>query len=227
MRHLISLWLSCAVFMLPATLLAQERHGHGPSSNKAFSHDFQLKAHRYNTPQLNVHFGLSQPLLFNAFNVAADLRLGRLVLEYSHGVGLDYNATPGVVERFFGNDRIDLDSPWTTGAGVGYILLDDLYLMLEAKVHRYDVALDGERASFTTASLGPALAYRLFLWKGLNMTAYARYWPNIWTSTGGQDIAIAQESLAPVNLGLFGNLSVGWSFDLFTQTSPPPQASTP
>ncbi len=185
---------------------------HGPSNEGFLSHNFQWAPHEYES-QLNVHFGLSQPLLLNGFNIAMDYRIGQWVFEYSHGMFLDYNASEGIGERFVGKSGADLDSPWTTGGGVGYILLDDLYLMLEVKVHRYEMELSGEKLNYTTASVGPALAYRLFLWRGLNLTAYVRWWPNVWDSTEGK-VELANTSFEPVDLGLFANLSLGWAFDL-------------
>ncbi len=203
------------VLLLAMTLttpaLAKDLEGHGPSSSGGFSHRFQLAPHDY-APQVNVHYGLSQPLLFGGFNAAVDVRLGRFVLEYSHGTNLDYDRVQGLSASFLGASGVSLKSPWTTGAGLGYTVVDDLYVMLEAKVHHYEMRADDAIATSTTVSLGPALAYRLFVWRGLNLTAYARYWPNIWTSS--PRVELGGRSLNPVHLGLFGNLSIGWSFDL-------------
>ncbi len=214
-RHLRLLFAALALLLAaaaaPTTAAANE--GHGPSSTEALSHNFQWQPHTYERPQLNVHFGLSQPLLLDGFNIAADMRVGRWVFEYSHGMNLDYNRQAFTEKQFVGDSGADLDSPWTTGAGVGYILLDDLYLMVEVKAHRYDLSLDGQRTSYTTFSVGPAVAYRLFLWKGLNLTAYLRYWPNVFESDGPQ-IDLAGQRFDAVDLGFFANLSLGWSFDL-------------
>src|SRR5690606_1218162 len=63
---------------------------HGPGS-RGFSHQFQWQARDYPDGQVGLHFGLSQPLLLGGFNVATDVHLGRWVVEYSHGMKLDYN----------------------------------------------------------------------------------------------------------------------------------------
>ena len=188
---------------------------HGPKSRALPSHSFQLAARSY-APQLNVHFGLSQPLLLDGFNIASDLRVRRWVFEYSHGMRLDYNALAGEGQTsvFVPHAGADVDSPWTTGFGIGHNVLDDLYVMAEFKAHRYEIAHDGDRGGYTTASVGPALGYRLFLWRGLNLTAYARFWPNVWTSTGGEAVTVGGKAFDPINLRFFGNLSLGWAFDL-------------
>lgn len=196
-----------------ANLAAVEQHG--PSSDEAFSHRFQWEAHRYDG-QLNLHYGLTQPLLFNGFNAAADYRVGRWVLEYSHGTNLDYTNVRSVAERFL-DERVDdagLVSPWTTGFGVGYTLIDDLFVMLETKAHRYRTDFGGESEEYTTVSVGPALGYRLFLFRGLNLTAYLRYWPNVWDSVEGDRLQVGGAEFDPVNLGVFGNVSLGWAFDV-------------
>ncbi len=186
--------------------------GHGPSSDGFLSHDFQWEPHRYQS-QFNLHFGLSQPLLFEGFNVAADFRIGRWVFEYSHGMFLNYNAVDGVVESFVNDSSVRLDSPWTTGGGVGFILLDDLYVMAELKAHHYNTSVGQDSAQYTTISVGPALAYRLFVWRGLNLTTYFRWWPTVWDSTDGK-VELGDKTFDPVDLGFFANLSLGWSFDL-------------
>lgn len=216
MKHILSVLL---LLVTPSLALADQgppepsrTRGHGPSSSSGFSHRFQLEPHRYDTPQVNIHFGLSQPLLLSGFNAAVDLRRGRWVFEYSHGTNLDYTANPAIGSRFVGASDVSLTSPWTTGGGIGYTLVDDLYVMLELKAHRYELESEDTMRAYTTASIGPALAYRLFLWKGLDVTAYARFWPNVWSSR--DNVSVGGQTFDPVNLGFFGNLSVGWAFDV-------------
>ncbi|MEO1269601.1 MAG: hypothetical protein AAFX99_16065 [Myxococcota bacterium] len=206
----------------PLTAEAQEgsieQPSHGPSAAGFPSHGFTAQARRWDRPQLNLHFGLQQPLLFGGFNVATDLRYGRFVFEYSHGAGLDYNRFEAAADSLGIADGLDVDQPWTTGFGVGYTLVDELYLMVEFKAHHYDLAWEGQRADYTTVSIGPALAWRFFIWRGLNITAYLRYWPTVWDSEGGDTIELMSPSGTlehdPINLGIFGNLSLGWAFDV-------------
>ena len=186
--------------------------GHGPSSAGFPSHSFQWAGRNY-APQLNIHFGLSQPIFLRGFNAAVDFRYGRWVFEYSHGMFLDYTAFAPTRDQFVGSTGADLDSPWTTGFGVGFNLIDDLYVMAEFKAHRYDLSLDGDDISYTTISIGPALAYRFFIWRGLNITTYLRYWPNVWDDAP-DELIVGDERFDPVNLGFFFNLSIGWAIDL-------------
>lgn len=197
------------------SLKSKAERDHGPGSS-GFSHQFQWAAREYPGGQLGVHFGLSQPLLLGGFNVAADVHWKRWVLEYSHGVHLDYNRLESTMlttaERRAG---LDLDSPWTTGFGVGFRVLDELYPMIEVKAHRYTARVGGETHRYTTASIGPALAHRLFVYDGLFINSYLRYWPNVWSSAPNGKVGFAS-GLAhePLDLGFFANLSVGYALNL-------------
>jgi hypothetical protein len=211
---MVSLWV-VMIFLIASQAKASE---HGPPSDTFPSHKFQWKPHRYDG-QLNVHFGLSQPLLLHGFNVASDFRIGRWVFEYSHGMLLNYNAFEPAMKPADVQAGLQLRSPWTTGGGLGYTLFDDFYVMLEVKSHHYRATLFDQEKSYTTVSVGPALAWRFFIWKGLNLTTYVRYWPNVWTSTGNNAIAFqASDGRShqhnPTNLNFFANLSLGWAFDL-------------
>jgi hypothetical protein len=109
--------------------------------------------------------------------------------------------------------------PYTTGFGVGVTLVDELWLGVEFKAHRYEVStLSGDESKYTTYSVGPVLGYKLFLWRGLHLNAYLRYWPNVATTLDDDRVILAGAG-GPVthrahDFGLFGNLSVGWAFDL-------------
>src|SRR5689334_5681655 len=65
---------------------------HGTRSSEFPSHRFQLQGRSYPHGQIGVNLGLSQPILFHGFNAAIDFRWRRLVLEYSHGAALQYDA---------------------------------------------------------------------------------------------------------------------------------------
>ena len=198
-----------------ATLAGRASRDHGPSST-GFSHDFQWAPRSYDEGQIGLHFGLSQPLLLGGFNVAADAHLGRWVFEYSHGMTLDYNrlerAMLTAAEREAG---LDLDSPWTTGFGLGIRVLDELYPMVEFKAHRYTARIGDATERYTTISIGPALAHRLFLYDGLFVNTYLRYWPNLWTSRRNDEVHFDSNlTHETVDLGFFGNLSIGYAVDL-------------
>jgi hypothetical protein len=196
---------------------AAEPRGHGPrASMRTFpSHVFQLKPHWHPQPELSVHFGLLQPALFRGFNAALDLRVGPMLLSYSHGQGLNYSATPSMglspEEQRAG---LSLISPWTTGGGVGVILLDELYLMVDLKVHRYQAELDEQRSDYTTISVGLELGYRLFLWRGLFVQTVVRYWPNVYSSLPGDAVQLGDLRHEAKNLGVFANVMLGFAFDI-------------
>lgn len=196
-----------------ATAPSVEQRNHGPGSS-GFSHEFRWAPRSYDHWQAGLHFGLSQPLLLGGFNVAADAHHGRWVFEYSHGMWLDYNRVESVMLTQSEQDAsLDLDSPWTTGFGIGYRVLDELYPMIEFKAHHYTASVEDDERRYTTISIGPALAHRLFLIDGLFVNTYVRYWPNVWSSRPHLEFGSGLRH-DPVDLGLFANLSVGYALDL-------------
>jgi len=182
-------------------------------------HHFQWAPSDAKTPQVGVNFGLLQ-LALGGFNVAGEVRYRRLWLEYSHGADLKLNDLGGF--SLSGTERtqnLHVVVPYTTGFGVGLTLLDELWLGVEFKTHRYDVnAPGGPIASYQTYSIGPVLGYKVFVWKGLYANAYARYWPNVASTLGDNKIALSGTkgtvSHAAHDFGLFANVSIGYAFDL-------------
>ncbi|MGK0361465.1 MAG: hypothetical protein ACI9U2_003783 [Bradymonadia bacterium] len=207
--------LFCLVLML-IPILPTPAHAHGPSTTDGPTHDFQWAPHRAEHGQIGVNFGLTQ-LLLGGFNVAVEGRWDRWVLEYSHGIGLDYNRLgEGPLTDDEKRLSLDVDSPWTTGAGIGFVLLDELYIGAEFKGHRYVVERPGgERAEYTTASIGPVIGWRYFIWRGLHANVYLRYWPNVWSSLDDDTHTFSDgEEHAAKDLQFFANISIGWAFDL-------------
>lgn len=201
----------------PAPAHADVSGGAGPAAAPSST----LPSHAPNSgqssagPQLAFHFGLLQPVLFEGMNAAIDLRLGRWLFSYSHGHALNYGAQPEL--GLAADDRradLSLRSPWTTGGGVGYALIDELYVMVDFKVHRYQASTHDARADYTTASLGAELGYRLFAWKGLFVQPMLRYWPNIWTSLARDRAQLGEYRHEAKDLGVFANISIGWASSL-------------
>jgi hypothetical protein len=166
-------------------------------------------------PQLSVHAGLLQPTVLRGFNAALDLRYRRLLVSYSHGAALDYSANPrlslGSADREAG---LSLRSPWSTGFGVGLTAIDQLYVMVDFKVHRYEARLDDQEARYTTISIGAELGYRWFVWRGLFVNPTLRYWPTVWSSRERMRL---REGAQPFehhakDLGVFANVSIGIAF---------------
>lgn len=213
--------------LLPLTLLflltttagqAQDRPqapGHGPLSRGGFSHQFSSRAHTPQQLQLSFHFGLLQPLLSKGFNAAVDVRKGRFIATYSHGHGLDLTDLGPEDQRDAG---IETRLPWTTGGGVGMVLIDELYALIDVKVHAVDVDHDGQGFDYHTLTIGGELGYRLFLFKGLHIAPVLRYWPTVWSSlaSGGREVGNSQVRHKPVDMGvkgLFANVLIGWAFE--------------
>lgn len=204
------------ILILLTAMFSNVAQAHGPNPGESPWHEFQLAPRLAERGQLGINFGLTQ-LLLGGFNVAAEARLGRWVLEYSHGINLDYNRQDGVAltpdEKSL---KLQIQSPWTTGAGIGMVVLDELYVGAEFKAHRYDVQRPtGEAFNYTTVSIGPVIGWRYFIWRGLHANVYLRYWPNVWSSLDEDTHSFEDgETHAAKDLGVFGNVSLGWVFDL-------------
>jgi hypothetical protein len=192
---------------------------HGPSSNAFPSHRFQWAPRDAKRVQVGVNFGLLQ-LALGGFNVAAELRYRRLWLEYSHGMALTLNnaGRSGMTEAERQQD-LHIYVPYTTGFGAGVTLLDELWLGVEFKAHRFEVNAPGGAAThYETYSIGPVLGYKLFLWRGLHVNAYVRYWPNVATTLDDGKVALQGSNGTVVHeahgFDFFANVSVGYAFDL-------------
>ncbi len=193
---------------------------HGPlAPDTQFpSHVFQLAAHEPQRVQLAFHYGLSQPILAHGFNAAVDVRYRRLILTYSHGQGLDYALGRTDAERAAG---MQLLLPVTTGGGIGVLLLDELWVLGDVKLHHFDVSLGTEHASYDVVTVGAEIGWRFFVWKGFNIGLVGRYWPNVWSSAqsgivfhdaSGHELVHhpAQQGTS----GFLANALIGWAFDL-------------
>jgi hypothetical protein len=221
MRHKILSLAALPLLVVSAPALAQQSAPtpHGPSSDQFLSHSFQLAGRSAERPQVGVNFGLLQ-LALHGFNAAAEFRYKRLWLEYSHGQSLTLNHQPSLGMTQSERDaHLHMYVPYTTGFGVGLTLIDELWLGVEFKAHRYEVSTStGDEIKYTTYSIGPVLGYKLFIWRGLHLNAYLRYWPNVATTLDGDQVALqAGDRLVTHkahDFGLFANVSVGWAFDL-------------
>lgn len=182
-------------------------------------HHYQWAPSDARRVQVGVNFGLLQ-LALGGFNVAGEVRYRRLWLEYSHGVDLHFNDLNG-----FGLSRAERDQslrvfvPYTTGFGVGLTLVDELWLGVEFKTHRYRVsAPGGPVSSYQTYSVGPVLGYKAFIWKGLYANGCARWWPNVASSLSDGKTTLDGNAGSVTHqahdFGVFANVSIGYAFDL-------------
>lgn len=192
--------------------------GHGPSSTCFPSHRFTLAPRVAERPQVGVNFGLVQ-LALHGFNIAAEFRYDRLWFEYSHGQSLTLNHQPSLTMTQAERDQnLHVFVPYTTGFGVGVTLVDELWLGVEFKTHRYEVSTATDRVSYQTYSIGPVLGFKFFIWRGLHANVYARYWPNVASTLPDGKVSLRGRGGSAVHeahaFDFFGNVSLGWAFDL-------------
>jgi hypothetical protein len=170
--------------------------------------------------ELSVMAGLTQWVVFRGGNIAAELKIGRLAFELSHGQGLDLNQIPGLglssAER---NAGVHILVPWTTGGGVGVRITRNLHILLEVKAHHYVVtgADPNQQVKYTTFSVGPGVFYTFHIYKGLFLEPNVRYWPNVASTLKNNQVDIAQPDGSTYthqahDFGLFANMNVGWTF---------------
>lgn len=193
---------------------------HGPLApdDQFPSHVFRLQARTPDRVQLGFNYGLNQPILLHGFNAAVEVRYQRLVLTYSHGQGLDYTPFENSLEK---SAAARIAVPYSTGGGIGVVIIDELWALADFKVHHYEVETAVDHPSYTTVTVGAELGWRFFVWKGFNIAVVARYWPNVFSSSGsGVTIHLPNGKTAvdPPDSqgfsGFLGNVLVGWAFDL-------------
>jgi hypothetical protein len=195
---------------------ADELHGPAAPPRKFLSHHFRLAAHQPPGVQLAFHYGLVQPILYGGFNAAVDVRWRRLIFTYSHGAALNFTSSLVASERAAG---LRAYVPFTTGGGVGVLLIDELYVLVDFKYHRFDLSLGAEHPSYDTFTIGGEIGWRLFLWKGLYLSPVLRYWPEVWTSAPARGVALNNGAILHQPLqqgynGFFANVLIGWAFNL-------------
>jgi hypothetical protein len=202
----------------PAPPAPTRAHGPKAPDDQFPSHVFELRAHEPERVQLAFDVGLVQPIVSHGFNAAIDVRYRRLVVTYSHGQGLD--ATP-FLDTSEKNAGMTLAEPWTTGGGVGVLLVDELWVLADLKVHRFEASTAADHAGYTNVTVGGEIGWRFFVWKGFNIGLVGRYWPNVF-STAGDGVILHDASGRPFLHkpleqgygGFFGNVLLGWAFDL-------------
>jgi hypothetical protein len=201
----------------PASL-ALRPHGPEAAGDQFPSHVFQLAAHQPQRVQLAFHYGLSQVVLLHGFNAAVDVRYERLVLTYSHGQGLDVTSFLSSSEKQAG---MTLGEPYTTGGGVGILVIDELWILADLKVHHFEASTPIDHRAYTNVTVGLEIGWRYFVWRGLNVAVVARYWPTVY-STAGDGLTLhdangrpfVHHPLAQGFDGFVPNVLVGWAFDL-------------
>jgi len=177
--------------------------------------------------KLTIVTGLTQPLLLDGFNLAINYTTNCWVFEYSHGINLHYSNE--ILKPNYRDNIISMKSPFSTGAGAGFRIFAKPILSMdiraEAKVHQYDVQLnDVEEISYRNFDLGGGMYFQIRPFgkknnalQGFVIEPSIRYWANV-SSTLDDNFTYqnnADETIIhnPYPLNLFGNISVGYTFD--------------
>ena len=137
------------------------------------------------TTRPSLMLGLMQWFAFGGGNVAAQLKTGRWVVEYSHGQALDFNRVEALALTEAERDaEVSLRMPWTTGGGFGFQITPELHVLLEAKLHRYEVrGFDrNEKVAYTSFTLGPGVFYDIYLSRVVFLQPSLRWWPTVASS---------------------------------------------
>jgi hypothetical protein len=185
---------------------------------------------------INVVFGLTQPLLVKGFNIEGNYIHHRLIFDYSHGISLDFsgNAVTADLKR----QGVVVHMPYTTGFGAGYRFTEWLNLRVEPKWHRFEVYYDGEAqnsaneiTAFNTFSLGLGLYGNIRPFKhkssflnGFMLAPSIRFWPTVSSTLKGAYAynnrkTLATEEIRTLDPGIgftpiVFNVSIGYSFNL-------------
>jgi len=186
--------------------------------------------------KINIVFGLTQPLLVKGFNIEGNFIYKRLIVDYSHGVSLDFSGSS--VTTDLKNQGVAVHMPWTTGFGLGYRLKEWINIRLEPKWHRFEFYYDGEAqnktnqiTAYNTMSLGigvyghyqPFKRQDNFL-KGFMVAPSIRFWPTISSTMNGEKFSylnkntnqIEEIKILDPGVGftpIVFNISIGYSFD--------------
>jgi len=181
---------------------------------------FTRVAAAHEPDRLSVMAGMTQWTIFRGGNLALEYMHGRLVLEVSHGQGLDLNQLPGLA--LTGDERAAgarIVVPWTTGFGVGYRITEHLHVLVEVKAHHYRVSARdrNDELDYTTFSVGPGVFYTFQLYRGVFLEPNLRWWPNVASTLDGDHGRLRQPDgttydHAAHDFGLFANVNLGWSF---------------
>lgn len=163
--------------------------------------------------------GLSQWLVFGGGNVAGQVKVGRLVFEYSHGQALKLDRIAALAltseERAAG---VRIEQVWTTGGGAGFQITPNLHVLVEVKAHRYEItgADANQTLRYTSFTVGPGAFYDIYLAKGLFVQPSVRFWPTV-ASTYSGDGALRRADGTTYKherheLMPFVNVNVGYTF---------------
>ncbi len=182
-------------------------------------------------------FGLTQPLIVSGFNVEANYIHNRLIVDYSHGVSLDFSGN--LLPDYLQQQGVVVHMPFSTGFGVGYRFKEWLNVRVEPKWHRFEfyyeneaqtaanrIAADGNNYSVGLGMYGffQPFKKRDNFAKGITIAPSVRFWPTVASSFNDNEFSYQNkqtgqtETLKSLASGvgfspLIVNVSIGYSFD--------------
>lgn len=194
-----------------------------------------LSAQKNSENQFSVVFGVNQPIVTKGFNVEVNYWMKKFVIDYSHGIGLEF--TGNLISKEAKSQQLNFNIKHSLGVGFGYRITKSLNLRLEPKVHTWEVyykdnfkSSEGKIATYKTYTLGLGAYYRWLPFekkqsfvKGITIAPSVRWWPNIASSLNNNKLTYFNErtgknelhkanNIGFSNTPFFLNVSVGYTF---------------
>lgn len=178
--------------------------------------------------KFSLQTGLLQDVALDGGNLVITYTTSRWVVDWSHGVSLDFSAG----KHFKNNDgynkqKLDVHVPWTTGPSIGYRLTPYFNVRAEFKAHRNVVRYEGstkEITSYNTYTIGAGAFYEWYPFKkkdswlnGILIEPVIRFWPNVGSSLSDDyeyynEMTELTERLDAYKLGWLANINIGYTF---------------
>jgi hypothetical protein len=142
--------------------------------------------------KISILLGLTQPLLVKGFNIEVNYIRKRLIVDFSHGVSLDFDRN--LVSPVLKAQHVVVHMPFSTGIGVGYRFTNWLNVRVEPKWHRFEFYYNGETQNNATKivsdknnfsiGLGLYTFFRPFkkqenFLNGISIAPSVRFWPTV------------------------------------------------
>ena len=189
------------------------------------------------SPEVSLVFGLNQLLVLNGFNFEVNYWTKKIVIDYSHGFGLELQ--DDLVSEEAHDQQLAFNITHSLGFGVGYRFTKNFNIRLEPKWHFWEVYYDdafktqeGKITDYTTFTLGLGAYYRWTpfekkgnILKGLTIVPSFRWWPTVATSLENDEYEYyntrteQNEIHKANNIGIsntpfFVNVSIGYTINI-------------
>jgi len=186
------------------------------------------------SPEVSLLFGLNQPIVTKGFNFEVNWWMKKFVIDYSHGFGLKFR--DNLVTAEARDQHLAFNIRNSLGIGFGYRFTENFNLRIEPKIHVWEMYYDdqfktsaGKITTYNTYTLGLGAYYRWMpfakkdgLIRGLTIAPSVRWWPNVGTSLGNNELHYQnsrtgkEEVHKANNIGIsnspfFVNVSIGYT----------------